>query len=72
MSAQWLTPIPIGNAVCVNAVSNNALTATRNALVCLADEVNTELITHLALSTCIVEPTADDCWETTVYAHIAE
>jgi hypothetical protein len=72
MSAQWLTPIPIGNAVCVNAVSSDALTATRNALVLLTEEVNTEFITHLTLSTCIVEPTADDCWETTVYAHIAE
>jgi hypothetical protein len=64
--------IPTGNAVCVEAVSSDALTATRNALVRLAEEVNAQAITHLALSTCIVDPADENCWETTVYAHIAE
>lgn len=64
--------IPTGNAVCVEAVSSDALTATRNALVRLAEEINGDAITHLTLSTCIVEPTADDCWETTVYAQLMQ
>ena len=64
--------IPTGNAVCVEAVSSDALTATRNALVRLAEEVDASAITHLSLSTCIVEPTADDCWATTVYAQLMQ
>ena len=64
--------IPTGNAVCVEAVSSDALTATREALIRLAQEVNTHAITHISLSTCIVEPTADDCWETTVYAQLMQ
>lgn len=64
--------IPTGNAVCVEAVSSDALIATRIALARLAEEVDTSAITHLALSTCIVEPTSHDCWETTVYAQVMQ
>ena len=64
--------IPTANAVCVEAVSSDALTATREALVRLAQEVNTHAITHISLSTCIVDPAEVECWETTAYAAIAE
>lgn len=64
--------IPTGNAVCVEAVSSDALTATRNALVRLAEEVNAAAITHLTLSTCIVDPADENCWATTAYAATAE
>ena len=64
--------IPTGNAVCVEAVSSDALTATREAWLRLVKEVNPDAITHLTLTTVLVDPTAEDCWETTAYASLAE
>ena len=64
--------IPTGNAVCVEAVSSDALTATREAWLRLVKEVNTDAITHLTMTTVLVDPTAKDCWETTAYVALAE
>mgnify|MGYP000199666602 CR=1 FL=1 len=70
--AEWARPIPMGNAYSVEATANDALSATRLALVELAERINTEVVTSVSVHTVLIDPANDQPWEATAYAALAE
>ena len=63
-----LRAVPIGNAMSVEAMAEDPLTAARRALVELTEKVNSHHITSLSVNAMIVDPESHLPWEATAYA----
>lgn len=67
-----LRPIPLGNAISVEATASDPLSAARLALLQLADAVNVGSLASLSVTSVIVEPLNDQPWEATAYGALVE
>ena len=63
-----LRAIPIGNAMSVEVMGIDPLSAARGALVQLTEKVNPHHITSLSVNVMIVDPESHLPWEATAYA----
>ena len=72
MSQATLRPIPTGNAVSVEASASDPLSATRLALVQLADITPMRSVTSLTVSATLVDADNFAPWEAVAYAALAE
>jgi len=67
-----MQPIPIGNAVAVEATSTDPVSAVRLALLELLEQVPTASMTSLSVTSMIIDPAEDQPWEATAYAALIE
>jgi len=67
-----LRPIPVGNAISVEATGSDPLRAARLALVQLADAVNVSSLASISVNSVIVDPYEDQPWEATAYGALVE
>ena len=67
-----LRPIPIGNAVSVEATASDPLSAARLALVQLAERTPTSSMASISVTSVIIDPAEDQPWEATAYASLVE
>lgn len=67
-----LRPIPIGNAMTVEATGNDPISAARLALVELSEKVHASSMTSVSVAVTMVEPGEDLPWEATAFAALAE
>jgi len=71
-SAEWLRPLPIGNAISVEATGTDALSAARLALVELAEQVPMSSVSSVTVTAMIIDPGQWQPWEATAYAALVE
>lgn len=62
----------MGNAVSVEATATDPLSASRLALVQLAERVNPGVLTSISVHTVLIDPENDQPWEATAYGALAE
>jgi len=70
--AEALRPIPIGNAISTEASGADPLSATRLALVQLAEQISDFAITSISVHTVLIDAEELLPWEATAYASLAE
>ena len=70
--AQALRPIPIGNAISTEASGADPLSATRLALVQLAEQISDFAVTSISVHTVLIDAEELLPWEATAYASLAE
>ena len=70
--AEALRPIPIGNAMSTEASGADPLSATRLALVQLAEQISDFAVTSISVHTVLIDAEELLPWEATAYASLAE
>jgi len=70
--AEALRPIPIGNAISTEASGADPLSATRLALVQLAEQISDFAVTSISVHTVLIDAEELLPWEATAYASLAE
>ena len=70
--AEALRPIPIGNAISTEASGADPLSATRLALVQLAEQISDFAVTSISAHTVLIDAEELLPWEATAYASLAE
>ena len=70
--AEALRPIPIGNAISTEASGADPLSATRLALVQLAEQISNFAVTSISVHTVLIDAEELLPWEATAYASLAE